>query len=471
MLDDDQIRGLVSDMWALQLQEQGWLNRIYGYVTGTRGRPPVPEGAEDEIEDLAKLSVLNVLSVVRDSFTHNLSVVGYRAAGARENDPAWEVWQRNRMDARQAEVYRPAVTYGAAYVTVLPGDRGPELHPRSPRSLLATYDDPTRDALPQYALETWVTQRDAKPHRRGLLIDGTHAYHLDLGALSPGQVGPDLTLPYQIRAVDEPVEHGAVLDGQPVCPVVRFVNARDADDWIVGEIAPLILAQQAINAVNFDRLIVSRFGAFPQKVITGWAATKQELLKASAARVWAFPDVDVSAQAFPAASIEGYNSLLESLVEHVAMTAGISPAQVSGKMINVSAEALAAAEATMQRKLVAKRESFGESWELVLRLAAGMDGDAATAQDTAAEVVWRDTEARSFAAVVDGVVKLAQAGVPVEQLLTMVPGMTQQTVQGIRDALRGGQTATLVDKLMASPEEGPPPVDQVLAENAEPRSP
>jgi hypothetical protein len=48
------------------------------------------------------------------------------------------------------------------------------------------------------------------------------------------------------------------------CVIVRwwFVNARDAEDLIVGEIAPLLVLQRAINAVNFDRLLTSRFGAF-----------------------------------------------------------------------------------------------------------------------------------------------------------------------------------------------------------------
>jgi hypothetical protein len=117
---------------------------------------------------------------------------------------------------------------------------------------------------------------------------------------------------------------------------------------------------------------------------------------------------------------------------------------------------LAAAEANQQRKLAAKRESFGESWEQVLKLGAEMSAaepDAAevTMADAAAEVIWRDTEARSFAAVVDGVTKLAGAGVPIEQLLTIVPGMTQQQIAAIKESMRGGQVGSLVERLLASP--------------------
>ncbi|MFZ2242560.1 MAG: hypothetical protein WAV90_23930 [Gordonia amarae] len=170
------------------------------------------------------------------------------------------------------------------------------------------------------------------------------------------------------------------------------MNAWTADGQIVGEVAPLIGDQLVLNMVNFDRLIVSRFGAFPQKVISGWSGSKSEVLAASAMRVWAFEDPEVKATALPSASTGDYNAVLEEIVQHIALRAGISLANVTGKLMNVSAEALAAAEANQQRKLAARRESFGESWEQVLRLAAAMDGD---------EMVWRDTEARAFAAVVD----------------------------------------------------------------------
>lgn len=441
MLEPAQIRALISDMWQLHVAERDWLDRIYEYTKGLRGRPIVPEGASQEVQDLARLSVKNVLALVRDSFAQNLSVVGYRTSTAKEDDPAWVIWQRNRMDARQAEVHRPALTYGAAYVTVTPGPDGAVFRPRSPRQILAVYDDPALDAWPQYALETWVAQKNAKPHRRGVLYDDVFMYELDLGPLSTGDNmdGDRTSRPISVARVTDAVRHGATYQGRPVCPVVRFVNGRDADDMIVGEIAPLILLQQAINNVNFDRLIVSRFGANPQRVITGWTGSTSEVLKASAMRIWTFDDPDVKASAFPAASVEPYNSILEEMLQHIAMVAQISPSQVTGKMVNVSAEALAAAEAQQQRKLMAKRESFGESWEQVLQLAAEMDGVTQTseqaAQDAGAEVVWRDTEARSFGAVVDGVTKLASAGIPIEQLLTMIPGMTQQQVQGIKDAV------------------------------------
>jgi hypothetical protein len=454
MLDQDDIRRLFGNMWTLNQTERLWLDRIYGYVTGILGKPEVPDGSPQEIIDLCRLSIKNVLGLVRDSFAQNLSVIGYHTALAQENGPAWDMWQRNRMDARQAEVYRPAITYGAAYVIVTKDpDSGDSVwRCKSPRQLLAVYEDPSIDLWPTYGLEVWIDQGDAKAHWVGRFYDDEYIYPLQLGGLQVlpiDQYATSIVRTATIQEFGEPIRHGG-----DNCPIVRFVNARDPDDMIVGEIAPLMRTQQAINCVNFDRLLVSRFGAFPQKVITGWSAATSVVLEASAKRVWAFDDPGVEAHSFPPASLEQYNGVIQEMTEALALTAQISPHQITGKMINMSAEALAAAEANQQRKLQSKRDGFGESWEQVFRLAAAIEGDTASAEDTSSEVVWRDTEARAFGAIVDGITKLSAAGIPIEELVDMVPGVTQQKIESIKAALRMGQVNELI-KTLSQPAPGP----------------
>lgn len=451
MLDERGVSSIIGDMWQMHLSERGWLDRIGDYHKGVRGAPDVPEGASDEVKDIAKLSVKNVLGLVVDSFAQNLSVTGYRTATAQDNDPAWALWQRNRMDARQALVHVPALTYGAAYVTVTASESGPVFNPRSPKQILTAYLDPVGDEWPEYALEMWTTQADGKLRRRGRLYDDEMLYELDLGEVTADEFVQSATKPISARLVDVE-EHGATYNGVGVCPVVRFVNGRDADGAIIGEVAPLIKDQQAINHVNMDRLLVSRFGARPQWVITGWTAAKNEILKAAASQILTFEDDTVKAQSLPPAAMAPYNEVLDEMVQHVAMCAQISPSQVTGKMVNVSADALAAAEKNQQRKLEAKRDSFGESWEQALRLAAEMDGDAETAADSGAEVVWRDTEARAFGAVVDGVTKLAALPDIPEPLLRMIPGLSQQQVKAMSDYFRANRVNRMIQ---ASRQPGP----------------
>jgi hypothetical protein len=314
---------------------------------------------------------------------------------------------------------------------------------------LAVYEDPQVDLWPQYAFEQWIDSTDAHPRWKATLYDEEYIYPLDLGeipALAVREYQSLVARVANISGFSPPIRHGA-----SHCPVVRFVNTRDADDMIVGEIEPLIKMQRTLNSVNFDRLLASRFGAHPQKVITGWSGTAADVLRASARRVWAFEDPDVSVNSFPPAGLDQYNSVLDEIMNHIAMAAQISPAQVTGKMVNLSAEALAASEANQQRKLTAKRDSFGESWEQVFRLAGEIEGDTETAIDTGSEVQWRDTEARAFGAIVDGITKLAAAGIPIDELVDIVPGVTQQKVQSIKDSLRRNQANQLVAALQQVP--------------------
>lgn len=442
MLERDMINTLVSRMRRMHEAERPRFDRIYGFVRGDLGTPNVPEAAEQEIKDIARISRKNVISLVVDSFVQNLSVIGYRHANATDDALAWRRWQEQRMDARQAEVHRAACSYGVSYLTITKRADGRIVwRPRSPRQLMAVYEEPQIDAWPQYALELYRDETDGQPTIKGYLIDDEAVYPLDFGSAPiVGGRAQSLTLLAREGSfeVGTPVPHGAVMDGEPVCPVVRYVNGRDADDLIIGEVEPLIIPQLAINEVNNDRLIVARFGAFPQKVISGWTSTPDKVLKAAASRVWSFDDPDVNATTLAPAAIEPYNALLAEMMEHVAMIAQISPSQVTGKMINLSAEALAAGEANQQRKIGGKRESFGESHEQALRLDSAMRGIEDT-EDVGAEAIWKDTEARSFGSVVDGVTKLASAGVPVDLILSMIPGLTQPQISAIRERLTASE--------------------------------
>jgi hypothetical protein len=118
--------------------------------------------------------------------------------------------------------------------------------------------------------------------------------------------------------------------------------------------------------------------------------------------------------------------------------------------------------------LQSKRDSFGESWEQTFRLAAQIDGDTATSEDESAEVVWRDTEARAFGAIVDGIAKLAAAGVPIAELLELIPNLTQQKIQAIKDSVRRGQSTQLITALTRP---APPPPGQMPSNGSQPQEP
>jgi len=448
VLTPDEVVATVRDLWKRHQIELVEHERVRDYLTGRLGIPDVPEGSGDELKDIARLSVKNVLRLVVDAFSQSLQVEGYRAPGEQDNTDVWALWQRFRLDARQGEVHRPAVAYGTNYAVGLKD----EIRIRSPRQMYAVYADPHMDLWPIFALEHWLDFSGPKALRKGALYDETHRYPVDLGNAGIRNMRID-GIERGIQSVRIAYdEDAATPHGADNCPVVRWVNDRDAEDLVHGEVRPLIRDQKAINAVNFDRLVVSRFGAFPQKYVIGWHAPDEgTLARMSAMRMLSFDDSkdEVQVGDFTPASVEPYNAILEEMIAHVATTAQIPlPSVSSGTIANLAADALAMMERPFERKLESKRQSFGESWEQLLRLVASLNN--LEVPDNA-EVVWAASESRSYAQVVDGISKLTAADPSLlPELLQDIPGWGQQRVDSARAALRRGAGTGILATLQAA---------------------
>lgn len=461
----DAARATLWSMWGRRASRARHLQRMRDYAEGKGGVPDLDEGASQELRDLALLSPLNLCGVVVDAFDRGASVVGFRSPTESDDEPAWALWQANRMDARQSEVHRAALVYGESYVSVLPNDEReyPEFVTWSPLDAVVEYDDPRRDLFPREAMLLRRATVDGEEVWSVLLVDSTT---VRVGKLLDGpknaKGSKDGVRQQDVILTGESWEHGATYNGRPVCPVVRFVNERSAEDRVPrGEVEPIIGLNRAANAVNLDRLITARFGAFQQKVVIGWAGSKTEALKLASSTVLAFEDDPeaVKVQSLPASPLEPYNGLLREIKEQVALQASIPIYAATGTIANVSTDTAAMVESAHQRKLKRKRTNWGESWEQMLRLGVAMSG--LPQPDEAAEVIWDETEARSFAAVVDGMVKIAS--VPPEgqavlaHLLDLIPGMTQQRTDALRDEMRRGRAVSTIAGLIANGQEGPAP--------------
>src|SRR5690606_16772486 len=150
----DVARSAIWDAWGVRVGQRDRLERCRDYANGRGGIVALEEGASDELENLAKVSRLNMCGVAVKTFKRGLSAVGYRSPTAEDDEPAWEWWQKHRLDARQQQVYSHALTYGEGYVSVLPDDRvNDKARPViwSPLSAVVEYDEPD-DLFPTSAL-------------------------------------------------------------------------------------------------------------------------------------------------------------------------------------------------------------------------------------------------------------------------------------------------------------------------------
>lgn len=448
--------------FAALRDQRGRLQRFADYRDGRAGIPDVREGASEEIKELARQAVRNVCGIVVNTFDSGLTVTGFRSPESKDDEPAWAWWQRHRFDARQHEVHRATLTFGWSWVSVLP-DESDEPVPVTwtPLNVFAEWADPRRDLFPVRATLVREVEHELFGKGWSLMVVDDEWVQEGFVPVKPRR----RPRPSDVIVSGEPWKHGATYLGEPVTPLVWFPNELSAEDRLPrGEVEPLIQEQRALNSVNFDRLAVSRFGAFKQKVVIGWSPDSQaEAMKLGVSETMFFEDEGVRTSAFDASPLTPYDGLIREMTEHIALVSGVPAYQITGSLQNVSQETAALAEAPLQRKLKLKRDILGEQWEVLIRLAMEMAGEPAPSDQ--AEVLWAETEARSLAGVVDAIYKLATIpadaqGIPVEEMLDLIPGMNQQKLLAIKESLRRNQSQGLLRSLVAV---APP-----LAESPEP---
>lgn len=426
-LAESDVVSTAKALLAMREDEQRRLKKIAAYARGDQDSVYVPKGAKQEYRWLIRRAKVNILPLVITVVAQSLFVDGYRAEKSDENTKAWAHWQANRMDARQHGLHRASLKYGVAYTLVLPGTlaggSAPVITPKSPRRMTAFYADPVDDEWPELAVD--VTLRNTTPGKQQQVVelyDDTYRWTLTADGDGSGKLKQDPA---------GPMKHGL-----GVCPVVRYLNGvdLDGDECVRGELEPLFDLQDQLNSTTFGRMMAEQYAAFRQRYVSGMVPVDEEgnpqtPFASAVDRLWVAEDPDVKFGEFEQTDLSGYLSSAEATIKHIATISQTPPHNLLGQMANLSAEALNAARDGLNSKVAEQKSGLGESHEQTLRLAALADGDDAGWTDTAAQVVWRDTESRSLAATVDALGKLVQMlGVPAEELWERIPGVTQQDV-------------------------------------------
>lgn len=424
---------LAHDVKKIRDEESTRLELIHEYLRDDPERRRIgglPSDAPADVVRLARLSRVNVLKYLVTARVQGMYVDGFQTPTEADNLEQWGIWQRNRFDARQIGVHRAAISYGAGYVTVLPGEPVPVMRGASPRQLTAAYRD-IDDDWPQAAL----VKRSGKRWR---LIDDEAVYEL-----VEGQEGFEL--------VEDGIRvHGATYDGEAVCPVVRYRDTDDLDDPVRGVVEPHMPLQDQINITTFALQVAQHYGAFRQRYIIGWLAeTETAALKMGAARMMTFEDApgDVQVGEFAQTDLRGYIESREATIRHLATVSQTPVHELLGELVNLSAEALEAARASHQAAVDEHRIMCGESHEQALNLAGEMMGEDV---DPAASVLWRDTRVRSLGEAASAFGALVtQLGVPPRELWKRIPGIPQHEVEAWVAAADAADEADPIGRLEA----------------------
>lgn len=455
MPTDDELRALVLRGLRRIGIDADRFARIDRYLHGKHDPPYMPQTATPEYRKLVERATTNFLPLVVSTPAQAMSVGGYRHSGDGTDVPdEWRVWQRNRMDSRQHPVHRAALAYGVAYVAVLPGDDGqPVLRGISPRRVYAEFDDPAGDALPLWALEMECAPDPLENRdQRVWLYTATTVSE------------------YRIRG-DRVIEqrgsfaHGVTLDGRPVCPLVRFAQDVDLEGRATGVVWPLIPIQDRVNQTVFDLLVAQTYGSFKIRTITGMAPEFETdpdgkpilgpdgrpkvkpVMIPSSSRFLVSPDTETKFGQLDETPLGGFLEAIEAGVRQMSVISQTPPHYLLGSVVNLSAEALAAAESALTRAVREYQDVLGESWELVLALAGSLLG---LPYDREAQVSWLDHESRSLAQTVDALGKAVQMlQVPPRALWSKIPGVTEGDVERWRAEADAQDSAMRLAERMA----------------------
>lgn len=430
------INTVTNDLMPPFLKERKRLDRIDRWARWDHDKPHVPRTTVTaEYRELVARAQAPYLRLVVNAIVQGLYVDGYRRATDPDNTDSWHYWQVNGMDKRQIAIHRGALTYGTAYEIVLPGtthlgESIPVMRGYSPRRMMAYYDDPIVDDWPEYALcaDPVNSSRRAGWNLKLYDDEAIYTFTCDSGGGGMNFVGEE--------------EHGL-----GICPAVRFSNA-DLEDRSDGEVEPLIPVQGRIDQTVFDRLVVQRFASWVVRTIAGMEQppgvkdplnpTSDELaaakLRLKVEDILVAADPETKFGSLPATQMDGFISAHDSDLRDLVAVSQTAPHYLLGQLVNLSAEALAAAETGASRKKLEICTSYGESHQQALRLGSFVMGDLEAAGDMEAQVRWRNTESRSLAQAADALGKFAQMlGVPVELLWEEIPGWTDQDVERAKE--------------------------------------
>jgi hypothetical protein len=204
--------------------------------------------------------------------------------------------------------------------------------------------------------------------------------------------------------------------------------------------------------------MTEQYAAFRQRWVTGMQAVTDEDGKVKAPfnpgvdRIFAAEGPDTKFGEFGQSGLKDSIESREASIRHMATMAQVPPYQLLGALVNLSADALAAARDGLDRKVSELQGITTDSWRNVFRLASKAAGDSDGWADINSSVIWRDTSAKSFAATVDALGKAAQMlGIPVTELWRRIPGATADDVNAwIKTATEQGALKELNDIINAS---------------------
>lgn len=388
----------------------------------------------------------NWVQVVSDSPVERLTVNGIKPYGVDQADgESWRVWQTNGLDADSQLGFLSSVTSGRSFALVW-GDPDDEETPvvtfEDATSCIVVYEPGSRRRR-RAALRRWQdgdtymavlylpdqVWKFERPVERRTKSENMAAADEELNGWVPRDTGDEEPNPQP--------------NPMRVVPVVELPNRPSLVDEPMSDVTGVMAMQNAVNLLWAQLFTASDYASFPQRVVLGAEVPMIPILDSAGTvvgekpvdierfavdRVSMFTGENVSIAEWTAANLAAYTDVIEVAVGHIAAQTRTPQHYLIGKMSNLSADALLAAETGLVKRVEEKQLWYGQGLRELFALIALAQGNEAKARAVrAGQMLWADAESRSQAQLADALVKLKTIGFPFE-FLALRYGLTPAEV-------------------------------------------
>jgi hypothetical protein len=398
-----------SPLWWVQRLEKKLVERkryvdlMSAYYSGNHPVPIAHENVRDAFQRMLRLSRSNWTGLIVDAVAERLHVEGFRLGGDTKSDAdCWNLWQANDLDADSELVHIEALVAGETCVTVWNNPKDPQvplIKPEHPCQMIAELD-PANGRELAAALKVWDDDWSNLKLATLFLPDGIHKWKTTKNGTVWKEREETLANPLGI------------------VPVAVFRNRPRLLTGGRSEIEDVTDIQDRVNKTILDRCMAAEYSSFRQRYSIGMEIPTDEKtgepkppFEAAVDRLWMAEDPDVEFGEFSATDLGPYTAAIEADIRQMAAISRTPPHYLLGGMVNISGDALKAAESGLATKAASRTRQFGEAWERVIRLAFAVLEDP-RAKEIDSEVIWRDVETRTEGERVDALVKMATLGVP-----------------------------------------------------------
>ena len=365
----------------------------------------------------------NWCGLVVDAPEERLNVEGFRFGvdddRLQGDTEAWEMWQRNQLDAFSQQAHLEALIWSNAAVMVWQQDDQAKITVEHPSQVIVAHESGSTSRR-SAALKAWTDDFTGDLFVNLYLPDVIWKWRRPATVTGIGS-----------NQQFEERDDSQLENPLGVVPIVPLVNKPRLLRPGQSEIRAVVPVQDAVNKLVADMMIASEFQSFRQRWATGieipvmydddgkpLPADQQEaaVWKHAIDRLWYSEDPETTYGEFDVTDLKSFVTGIEMLVQHIASQSKTPPHYfyLSGQF--PSGESIKSAETGLVAKVLRKQRFFGEAWEEVVRLGFTIENDTTRAQDVFAETIWSDAESRTESQHVDAVIKKRSVGIPLKQL-------------------------------------------------------